>query len=337
MASVKIWQASPRKYQVFGDGHAGLEIQTLKGIWYYITWYPRRDERPILRKGETNMSIGFAQIRNKEGQLIDNPVAHGRPGAMTFRRDRDLMKRPPDQSIEVPVRDEGTLFGLCMDRMESFWERVLSLPPGDDMRRFGLISHYSNCAGMVTNALLVGRLGLFAMPPFPVIYQDARTLSEWVTKAAERIRAMNDLHDNFHTSILGDPLILANGGPPKLRTVPILEQWKKESDQGIAFYARRKDQIAEIDFAISRYHLTSSIDKVKRLAWMHKILWFVYNHLVRKPNSDRRRAVLRLAVRVNAAVEDLSKEVDQEPIDYPIQPRKLAEPASDEVSDWEPG
>ena len=40
-----------------------------------------------------------------------------------------------------------------------------------------------------------------------------------------------------------------------------------------------------IDSAIRHYHRTPLADMWTRLGWMHKILWFVYNHLTRKPNK----------------------------------------------------
>jgi hypothetical protein len=304
-------------YQKLGVGHAGLQIMTHTGMVYYITWMKSK-HASLLLKQEASSRVGFAAIRNKAGQVVPNEHAHGTPGANTFAQELAFYG-PSFRDINVPVRDGHTLFGLCMDRVESFWKRVLSLPPGHDLRRFGLISTRSNCAGTVATTLLVGGLGLFAKPPNNSIYQDARTLSEWVTKAAGRIDQMNDLHDMFRTAILGNEVMGANGGPPRERTVPTLEEWKKESDKGIAFYARRKEQVEMIDSAIRHYHRTPLADMWTRLGWMHKILWFVYNHLTRKPNSDRRLAVLRLAVRIHAAVEDLSKEVDQAEIAYPIQ------------------
>jgi hypothetical protein len=194
--------------------------------------------------------------------------------------------------------------------VEAFWKGILNLPPGHDMRRLGMISTENNCAGMVAITLRVGGLGLFAKPPTNRVYQDVRTLVQWVDKAAGRIEEMNELHDKFQSDILPE-VTRAKGGAPRERTVPTLEEWKKESDKGIAFYARRKEQIEAIDSAIRHYHRTPFDEKWTRLGWMHKILWYVYNHLTRKPKSDRRPAVLRLAVRVHAAVEDLSKEVDQ--------------------------
>jgi hypothetical protein len=334
-ATVYIWASfDERSYQKLGWGHAGLRIITDRGPSYYITWYPR-GEGGLLLKVEAHKDIGFARIRNKAGQVVDNPNAHGTTGAITLAEECQI-NGDGFRSIDVSVRDDATLFGLCMDRMESFWKRVLNLPPGHDMRRFGLISTRSNCAGMVATTLLVGGLGLLAKPPNNSVYQDVRTLSEWVTKAEGRIREMNELHDEFRTAILGNEVMRAKGGPPRERTVPTLEEWKKESDKGIAFYARRKEQVEMIDSAIRRYHRTPLADRWTRLGWMHKILWFVYNHLTRKPNSDRRLAVLRLAVRVHAAVQDLSKEVDQAEIAYPIQHVPSEDSSSDEDF-WQQG
>jgi hypothetical protein len=205
------------------------------------------------------------------------------------------------------------------------------------MRRFGMISTENNCAGMVAIALRVGGLGLFAKPPTNRLYQDARTLSDWVEKAAGRIREMNELHDNFQMDILRDPDMRAKGGRPRERTVPTLEEWKKESDKGIAFFARRKDQIEKIDGVIRLYHSLPVDKQWARLGCMHKILWYVYHHLTQKANSDRHLAVLRLAVRVHAAVEDLSKEVDQKnwKLVGPIQQVAELEDSSSEGGVWQ--
>jgi hypothetical protein len=59
----------------------------------------------VLLKAEANRNIGFATIR-KAGNVVDDPMARGQPGAITFKEDRDrVWGRPPDYAIIVTVRD----------------------------------------------------------------------------------------------------------------------------------------------------------------------------------------------------------------------------------------
>ena len=138
-AVVEIWaNLGSRGYQVLGAGHAALVIKTHEEILYYITWMPHGSAK--LLKEEANMRIGFAKIRDKSGQVVDNPAAYGKPGAVTWEQERRTYGRNPDRTIRLGVRDETTMFGICLYRVEAFWKRVLNLPPDHDMRRFGLIS-----------------------------------------------------------------------------------------------------------------------------------------------------------------------------------------------------
>src|SRR5262245_30298961 len=130
-----------------------------------------------------------------------------------------------------------------------------------------MASTRNNCVGMATQALLVGGLGIFAKPPTNWVFMDASSLVQWAQKAVERIDKMNELHDRFALNILGDPE-LRRTGVPKERTAPTLEEWKKDSDKGIAFYARRKEQIEVIDKALRRYHQVDVNDSWKRLGYL---------------------------------------------------------------------
>jgi hypothetical protein len=219
----------------------------------------------------------------------------------------------PTHTFEVPIAvvpaktPTDTLFGVSVHRMERFWQRVLQAPPGSSLRRYAALSDFNNCTGVVVDALLNGGLGHYAAPPSNFVYQDARTLAEWVEKAVERIKDMNDTRWGVMATCRG----YRDGGVP-VRTIPTLQEWKKASDEGISFFARRKEQIAEIDNCLSLYHrAVGKQNKGSQIHALHLVQRHIYSHLTRKVNSDRHYAVRDLAKRVNAVLEDLLAEHDR--------------------------
>lgn len=312
---VYVWLGKGLAYKL-GAGHGAAEIVTPEGHKYYITLYNRgagTSGRPGVfpsQSTEANKVVGFAQIRNKAGQVVDNPHAHGTGQALSYHNDCDAYGCAANHTFEVPISvapataSTDPLFGVSVHRMERFWKRILLAAPGHPMRRYAALSTHNNCNGVVVDALLEGGLGHYAAPPSNFVYQDARTLIQWVEKAVERINDMN----NARYGLLETFRIMRR--VPQ-RTIPNLQEWKKASDEGIAFFARRKEQIEKIDEYLRLYHWAAkNKNKAAQVRALNMAQRYIYSHLTRKPNSDRREAVRTLAARINAVLEDLFIEHD---------------------------
>ena len=322
--TVYVWMASSGKNYMLGKGHGAVEVGTPEGNLYYISLFGRRGGHVSLApsdtpKADANAGTGFAKIRDERtGKVIDNPILDAY-GPMSYQRDGERFGErlaqqqglqryhvPANHTFDVPIRSPGhqNLFGVSVHRMERFWTRFLNLPPGHKKRRYAMLSTHNNCNGVVVDALLEGGLQCYAGPPINFIYQDARTLVQWVEKATSRIKQMNAMDRAVRGQGHGSSGLLP------WRTVPTLKEWKKVSDKGIAFYARRKDQVAKIDWTLDQYHRVGPKHTGCRLMLLQVILYYICSHLSRKPNSDRREAVLNLYPPVRAAFEALWRERD---------------------------
>ena len=320
MAYVRVYVWMPRGAAPFFDaGHGAAEIYTPERRTYYVTLLNRESAGvPGLctsSNGEASRRSGFVQIRDRYGDIVPNIEAHGTENALNFQKDCKLTGGPPHFRFDVPVATGpgGHLFGVSVRRMERFWQRILHSPPGHPTRRYAALGTRNNCFGAVVGALLAGGLDLYAKPANNFVYQDGRTLIAWVEKAIPRINAMNDQR------VLATRELYLDGMPMQRRSalpVPTLEEWKKDSDEGIAFCARRKEQVALIDTFLRLYHrAVGEGDRPAQLSALLVIMWNICSHLAEKPNSDRREAVLRLFGRVETALEELLQEREQAPVD----------------------
>lgn len=329
MAFVKVhvWMPKGGFHYFIGNGHGSVEILTHDRDFYYVTWLSPSDKLGVVLKQNVGAAsaLGFRTVKNANGQEVRNPDRYRDGGvylAHTFDDDcaaRDHQQ--PNFSYEVPVlprrlsgNPASLTFGVSIPRMVQFWKKLLSLPPGHPARRYAMLSTRNNCNGVVVDALLEGGLGIYAPPPDNFIYQDGRTLARWVEKAVERINGMNLAHRKLAEEITGDRW--TNPGIAPDHSIPTREEWRKESDKGIAFYARRKEQVEQIDTYLRCYHRAVGEQNLRaEINSLLMIQWHAYDHLARKPKSDRRQAILGLAKRVLAALEYLHEQYDQAPVD----------------------
>jgi hypothetical protein len=322
--NVYIWKLlGDKAYHMVGLAHAGLRLVTRAHFDYYITLYNRSwAKKNGFRQGifpsqktEAHMDIGFSQIKNRGGNIIDNPSARGtepRPSHRTvdYQADKNNHGRAkdayePDDFSRVPIAFDGdNLFGVSDTRIETFWKDVLNADPGHSKRRYALFSKHNNCCGVVTDALIEGGLDFYEPPPSNLVYQDARTLFKWVEKAKARIDRMNEEYARFKSLILAETDDI----------IPTYEQWKTRSELGVGFFASRKMQIAFIDDYIKAYHLAvKKNDTAAQVRSLIRIQFQAFDHLAKKPNSDRRSAVVWLVARVRNALKRLSKQYEKAP------------------------
>ena len=249
-----------------------------------------------------------------------------------------LVPGTPQKLIEVQGQDILAFkpWGLQCDVICRWWLNILKLPPQDPRRQFRHASTmsdlHSNCCSTVAKALYVGGLTNYASPPSNLIYQGARSLVRWITAANRRIDALNQAHAALtQTPEWRGMQPWVSGNQPfdfmGACELPTLAEWKNMSHVRASFrsgFARRHEQVAEIDRLLPLYHEARRVelqgidpqqpdDFVEdiELLFSHPRSWLNYMaaiqeqcffHLIQKPRSDRRNAVIRLAKTIDHAL-----------------------------------
>jgi len=321
-ATVCIWL--PGGYHhALGAGHGGLEVENDRGETFYVTWLPANSGGSIAQKRmvtlqgmEPHKKVGFKTIHDRTtGKVTPNDQALGTGKEVNLQSDMQAhafmnadahamgIVATPHYMIDLPAAQQGqNLFGVSIRRIKRYWKSLLALPPDHPERVYGMLSTTRNCNAVVAEALMAGGLWMYATPPDNTLFQDARTLLRWAEKARDRIEAMNNEYNTIA------PQLAQSGGllHPQQQTIPTLKEWRTESDKGISFWSSRIEQVATLDYLITLYH--QAHDRSDR--WMeYQVLMGmqvqIYSHLTRKPKSDRRQAVLNLARRVYAVLDQL--------------------------------
>jgi hypothetical protein len=307
---------------LIGNGHGSVEVlDGTGGGYYYITWMGTRNALTSPAADD----LGFLQIQ-RDGQFVPNPQRYNKHPSTTywFQDDVDLYEgrlgRPRVDCVVPVAEGPNQLFGVRVNRMVKFWKKLMELDPGDPARCYSLLSTHQNCDAVVVDALLAGGLGWYEPPPGNLVYQDGRTLLHWVQKAARRITEMNAQHREIMGTLEVEKWADPSFEPD--RTVPTYQEWKKESEKGIAWYGQRKMQIAFIDDHLKEYWRARAKNPPDEGAMMWRlfnILWYACEHRKHKPKSDRREAVVSLVTRAHCALEDMFKALDRRPV-VPLGP-----------------
>jgi hypothetical protein len=331
-ATVCIWL--PGGYHhVLGAGHGGLEVEDNRGETFYVTWLPANSGGSIAQKRmvtlqgmDAHKRVGFATIRDRtSGKIVPNDQARGTGKEVSLLSDRQAhafmnekahamgIVATPHYMIDLPAAQlppgEGeNLFGVSIRGIKRYWQKLLALSPDHPERVYGMLSTTRNCNAVVAEALMAGGLWMYATPPDNTLFQDARTLLRWAEKARDRIEAMNN---EYHTIL---PQLQRSGKSLNTQnpTIPTLQEWQTASDKGITFWSRRIEQVATLDILIRLYHeALARDDDMAQCRLLMAMQVQIYSHLTRKPKSDRRQAVLDLAVRVYAVLERLFEKEEE--------------------------
>ena len=290
-----------------------------------------------------HMQIGFDTIYSMDPATgvygnRANPCSFYGANALTADtdyRDRATGAPRPRLSVKIPVRAPGgvaceaddNLFGLDVDAIWTWWFNILMLPPNDPRRQYCKISTMDsaavNCCGMVGLGLREGGLGSYASEPTNIFYQGSASLLRWVNRAVARINELNDQRRTIMASSDYRTLQSITEGEQAAdfhcySDLPSLDAWKKLSavQEGLRTgFARRKDQVAEIDRLLPLYHEARRAAKAASAAaggapaasddWMSLLTQIhdqCFQHLIQKPTSDRRRAMIMLAKTIHDAI-----------------------------------
>lgn len=302
-----------------------------------------------LLKMPAHMKVGFAEINKMNLTTVrmepaDNPRSFVGFNPPTPQTDFQIPGRTPGSivsiptlKVPIPVRSPGgvaataadELFGLDVEAIWNWWFEILMLPPDDPRRsycRFSTMRDTAvNCCGMVGLALLKGGLGNYASPPTNVFFQGAASLQRWIQKGVKRIEALNQQRKTIMASIDYQRVNAFNDGEQQpdfhgYPDLPSLDAWKRRSavQEGLKTgFARRKEQVAEIDRLLPLYHAARRVGPPTGAgtpthppapagpSWMELLTNIheqCFQHLAEKPTSDRRQAMLALAKTIHDAI-----------------------------------
>jgi hypothetical protein len=334
MIKVLVWQNywGPAAYR--HPGHVALAIMAGNMVEQYISWWPaetdpnnQRTYRPghghdILKDHQREMSDGVrtrlanGNITARPNQTNDNLVVN--QGIFFENPSSDWLQKP-DLVIDLPTIDDAQnqangiqQLGLCEDNLRDWWKIYSSkeLDKRNVHHQYKFVSTRFNCASVAMAGLLVAGCKLFSAPADAWFYYSPNDVRDYAEKVRTKIGRVNNQAGQIQAGILGEYRkympqtrqqygvdYLYNTGGQSRRVVDIwrTEEWRRQSAVRIG---RRKEQVARIDDLMVRYWAEGDewtpanvLGKVTLLA---DILIQVQDHLIQKPKSDRREAVLKL-------------------------------------------
>lgn len=312
-ARVNVWVPSGLK-TIMGVGHGSLELETRRST-YYIT----RLGDNFSTAAEGKRATGFTHIQNRRtGKLQQNPLAYNQERAFDYGSDcaanQDRMGTTfpvgANYRIEIPCKsptshlDGKNMWGLNTTAIESWWIDLMNLPVGHPRRNYRAVSKSKNCNAAVVEALRVGGLSVYAKPPKNFVFQGTATLVRWVNAAVQKIELLNG-----QAELLYNHVGLVQVGLNEM-TIPTLAKWKSDSRvsaRKTLSFARRKEQVAEIDRLLPIYHRQKANNELNAaLETLILIQEQVYSHLITKPNSQRRQPMVNLAITIYYEIGALS-------------------------------
>lgn len=226
----------------------------------------------------------------------------------------------PTEIINLHVEGNGEL-GLNAHAMLAWWRAFRTAHQhalhGESGYQF--VSTLHNCASIVMRALIAGEAAFFLKPPAPWVTFSPRDVANYAAALKTAIIRANADFDRYFTSKLewqGRNRREMHMHPPTTTTeLPTVDQWKTMSDANVKFaaFSRRREQNAEIDRLLARYHAQLPWDgggADDRLVYMSEIFKQVGSYIAAKPNGDRLNAMLALGQIVLAVREAKAAAID---------------------------
>lgn len=300
---VHTWSKNALKDQTLGKAHASMEVESQSFGEQYVTWLSSRTD-------EAHASVGFKKIIYKEQEIERNRRGLFQAGGLdtesAINRKMDINSelqsyRAPlftHRETDIPVmkHDETEFkFGVDPTMIAIWWDAKLSLPPGAASRKYSYYSTELNCVSIVMEGLLYGGLGNYARFPNNWMCNTAIDLNAWVLRATTEINRLNNQsRDPVIYSRLYQKAVLFSFTNLDL---PELRQWKSESNEKVYNpFARRTEQIANIDKLIQEYHaIPPESNPMRKECLLLQIFNNGMIHMTNKPKSDRATAVHDIA------------------------------------------
>lgn len=231
--------------------------------------------------------------------------------------------KKPDHVIWLdPARpgqgNQNETFGLNVRNMMDWWEiyKLNTLPRVVHQYRF--VSKRFNCASIAMAALLAGGAAVFKKPPKAWIYYSPNDILDYARELDRKIQRVNQESNTINAQKLGSYRQFTASRDPFGGTAPLdlnsadqrddIEIWRTEEwiRQSAVMIGRRKEQVAEIDRLMRLYwglgETWTDANSGDKAAYIGEILSNVQTHLITKPSSDRRKAVLILGSQCMAVI-----------------------------------
>lgn len=211
---------------------------------------------------------------------------------------------PPTEIFELPALAADKL-GIDTEKIFYWWKsyagrakeqrRKGGYETAPISNRYKALSTHLNCAGTVYLALRVGGATFFKGRAFTRFYSTPDGVMKWAREVGTAIRDVNQAaattsarsaakRAEFERKIGRNQ----QHDPDEL---PTLEEWKRISHVGV--FARRMEQIADMDREISRYHSLDwdNYNEHRKARCLSQIMRSAEEHARLKPKSDRSHAV----------------------------------------------
>lgn len=305
-------------------GHAALAITNGANIESYVSWWPEdQDDKQDKQRGYTQG--GISTVNNDYlMEMGDNARARLRAGATprpgqtksesiqedgfnVINRYGQWLKRP-DVVLTVPAVDdrsnpERATIGLCEKNIEDWWRLYSEKRLGYFKQKYSMASTKHNCAAIVMAALIAGGCDLFLKHDKACFYYLPNDIMNYGTKLRNAIESINNRAQTVNASLLSNHVRISPDSRSQFGSINpdgqgdlwTVDQWRRTS---AVSFGRRKEQILQMDQHLTEYWATgqqwTDANRAEKARHVRNIIQAVQSHIIEKPNSDRREAVLKL-------------------------------------------
>jgi hypothetical protein len=287
-----------------------------------------RDGRFTPRSGQATVFAGELDLSSGPLNVLDHASAteHQRFMDLLFADEaagggsHKQWVQFPTEIIGLHVEGNGEL-GLNAHAMLTWWRgfRTAHQQALHGESGYQFVSTLHNCASIVMRALIAGEVAFFKKPPDAWITFSPRDVADYAAALKTKIILANADYNRYFNSKLewqARNRREMHMHPPTAATeLPTVDEWQRMSDANVTFarFARRREQNAEIDRLLGRYHAQLPWDgggADERLVYMAEIFKQIGSYIAAKPKGDRLNAMLALGQIVLAVREAKAAAID---------------------------
>lgn len=315
MIRVLIWENYWGPAALSHCGHAALAIASATGkVQSYISWWPKSSKELFGNRtgGRNNISEDF---RDELGEKARESLISGKyearsgqsnsvsymSGGLIVPNDEKEWMQSPTQVISLPSIDHENdfhvryRFGLSESNIKDWWLLYRKKLEIELDHKYAMVSRTNNCAAMVMAALRVGGCEAFLESPKWCAYFSPNDVRDYALELQSVIVKTNLSREHIDDQILANREACSAPRRNRVSEIWSVEEWKSRSS---VFLGRRKDQILIIDECIRRYWNAGlewePNNYAEKCTALRDMLTQIQDHIIQKPNSDRKTAVLTL-------------------------------------------
>ena len=292
---------------------------------------PRGDQKVLARDLGGHETQDFAASVAPVGRRVFiKQTGPGNAPQMSLLLAAGQIYVPPTEIFELPGLESDKL-GIDTEKIFYWWksyagraykqERTLEYETAPIQNRYKALSTHLNCAGTVYLALRVGGATVFKGRAFTRFYSTPDGVMKWAREVGTAIRDVNQAAATTSARSAAKRAEFERKiGRNQQRDpdeLPTLEEWKRISHVGV--FARRMEQIADMDREIARYHSLNWDDyneTREKARCLSQIMRAAEEHARLKPKSDRSHAVSYLISKAWKVLERRLREVPPESYSY---------------------